>query len=132
MVLGYGIKKPLRKKIWSEAVNTAIALDGILVNPGETSSLYQKFFGNGYNAIIYDTKTSGQLCVVTDRTGIKNKLDDRRKLCYWMGYTRDHSAGTHRMYNHVTKRIILSRDVTFLGDSRNNEKSHSRSKISTS
>ena len=33
-----------------------------------------------------------------------------------MGYIRKHSAGTYRLFNHVTKQIILSRDVTFLGN----------------
>ena len=62
MLLGCGIKKALRNKLWSEAVNTAAELDDILVNPGETSSPYQKFFGKGYKAIMDDTKTFGRLC----------------------------------------------------------------------
>ena len=79
-LLGCGIEKPLRNTLWSEAMNTATELDGILVNPGETSSPYQKISGKGYMATIDDTKTSRQLCVITNRIAIKDKLDDRRKL----------------------------------------------------
>ena len=32
----------------------------------------------------------------------------------WMGFAEDHKAGTYRLYNTATGKIILSRDVTFL------------------
>ena len=42
--------------------------------------------------------------------------------CLWMGYADDHSAGTYRLYNPATRKIILSRDVTFLGEIKETEK----------
>ena len=33
-----------------------------------------------------------------------------------MGYAKLHSAGTFRLYNPATRKVILSRDVTFLGE----------------
>ena len=122
MLLGSGIEGPLRKKLWAEAVNTATNLDGILVAPGEKRSPYQKFFGKGYKPIIDVTKTFGQECIVTNRTAIKSKLSNRGKPCLWMGYADDHSAGTYRLYNPATRKIILSRDVTFLGEIKETEK----------
>ena len=86
----------------------------------------------GYKAIIDDTKTFRQLCVVTNRIMIKNDSDDIGKLCYWMGYTGNHSTGTHRLYNHAAKKIILSRDVTFLGESMENKKVTPNSKLTRS
>ena len=116
MLIGSGIQQPLRNSFWAEAVNTATELDGILVAQGQKMSPYQKFFGKGYKSIIDVTKTFGEECIVADRTGIKNKLADRGKPCLWMGYARDHSAGTFRLYNPATRKMFLSRDVIFLGE----------------
>ena len=46
-----------------------------------------------------------------------------------MGYARNHSVGTHRMYNPATKQIIIYRDVTFRDNSRNNKKVTPDSKL---
>ena len=35
----------------------------------------------------------------------------------WIGYAANHAAGTHRVWNPVTNKIILTRDVLFLGKS---------------
>ena len=116
MLIGSGIQQPLRNSLWAEAVNTATELDGILVAQGQKLSPYQKFFGKGYKSIIDVTKTFGEKCIVANQTTIKNKLADRGKPCLWMGYAKDHSAGTFRLYNPATRKVILSRDVTFLGE----------------
>ena len=116
MLIGSGIQQPLRNSLWAEAVNTATELDGILVAQGQKLSPYQKFFGKGYKSIIDVTKTFGEKCIVANQTTIKNKLADRGKPCLWMGYAKDHSVGTFRLYNPATRKVILSRDVTFLGE----------------
>ena len=59
---------------------------------------------------------------VSDRTGIKSKLEDRGKACVWVGYATDHAAGTHRVLNPTTKKISLTRDVIFLRQSYGNWK----------
>ena len=33
---------------------------------------------------------------------------------HWIGYASDHAAGTYRLYNPSTGRVIMSRDVRFL------------------
>ena len=34
--------------------------------------------------------------------------------CFWLGYTKNRSSDTYRLYNPKTRKIILSRDVIFL------------------
>ena len=38
---------------------------------------------------------------------------ERAIKCVMVGYARNHTGDTYRMYNPGTKRIILSRDVTW-------------------
>ena len=33
---------------------------------------------------------------------------------YWLGCAKDHAKDTYRIYNPATKKLVLSRDVTFL------------------
>ena len=51
---------------------------------------------------------------MVDRTKIKAKLRDRGIKCFWLGYTKNRSSDTYRLYNPKTRKIILSRDVIFL------------------
>lgn len=116
MLLGSGIDKPLRVKLWPEAANTATDLDSILVRNGESLSPSQKFFGKDRKSHIdidSNTKKFGEECIVADRTKIKGKFADRGKPCFWLGYAKNHAAGTYRLLNCKTNRIIQSRDVIF-------------------
>ena len=51
---------------------------------------------------------------MADRTKIKAKLGDRGKKCLWLGYTKNRSTDTYRLYTPKTRSIILSRYVIFL------------------
>ena len=47
----------------------------------------------------------GEMVVVTDGTGIKSKLADKRKACVWVGYISDHAEGTHCVLNLARKKF---------------------------
>jgi hypothetical protein len=53
----------------------------------------------------------GRIGFVTDKTKIKAKLDDRSFKCFFVGYADNHARDAYRMYNPVTKRVIVTRDV---------------------
>eukprot|EP01083_Nonionella_stella_P004795 13981_1 len=114
MLSGSGIDNPLRKKLWTEAANTATQLDNILVPNGKSINSFQQFFGKGIKSPVNSTKVFGEMCVVSDRRKIKAKFDDRGKTGIWLGYAEGHAVGTYRVYNPETKKVILSRDVTFI------------------
>ncbi|GMJ06888.1 hypothetical protein HRI_004358000 [Hibiscus trionum] len=42
---------------------------------------------------------------------IRKKLDDRGEKCIFIGY--DERSKAYRLYNHLTKKLIISRDVEF-------------------
>ena len=57
----------------------------------------------------------GEMCIVTFKDNTH-----RAKLAYqgtpgiWIGYAKNYPTGTYQIFNPKTKRIILTRDVTFL------------------
>ena len=55
----------------------------------------------------------GERCVVADRAKIKAKFKNRGNWMYWMGFARDRAAGTYRMFNPATRKVIRTRDVRF-------------------
>ena len=85
---------------------------------------FTKFFGKGNkraNAMheaISVSKIFGEECIATDRSMNKAKLNPRGKKCLFVGYAKMHAAGTYRLFNPATRKIILSRDVTFIRSER--------------
>eukprot|EP00957_Ditylum_brightwellii_P208209 15356298-Ditylum_brightwellii.AAC.1 len=57
------------------------------------------------------------MCVARNIATAKKKFSARGKQCIWVGYAVGHAVGTHRLIDPRTKRVILSRDVHFLGKS---------------
>ena len=108
--------------IWTAAADTATDLDNLIIRAGETENSFQKFhedkkkcFASGDNF-----KTFGEEVIVADRTKIKAKLRDRGIKCLWIGYAKNRSSDTYRLYNPKTRKIILSRDVIFLNQDKEN------------
>ena len=41
-------------------------------------------------------------------------MPGRGKTCMWLGYAKNHPAGTYRVLNLKTRKVIITRDVLFL------------------
>ena len=116
MLNGSGIEPEKRSKFWTEAASTATKLHNELVHKGATSNPFQQFFGKGVKSTVDSTKIFGEMCMVHN-WGVKKKFDGRSTPCIWLGYADNHAAGTYRVYNPETRRVRLSRSVTFLRES---------------
>ena len=114
MMEGANLSRVLLKGLWTEAANTATDLDNYFPDKEGKQNLASNFFGKGYKSIIDSPKIFGEACIVTNRKKIKAKLDDRGIPCIWLGYAKDHKAGTYCMYSTTTGKCILTRDVIFL------------------
>jgi hypothetical protein len=123
MMEGAQLSKAQRRVMWSEAANTATDFETYFPVLGDSHGSASKFFGKGYKSIVDSPKIFGEACIITKHEKIKAKLADRGKLCMWMGYAKDHKAGTYRIYNPTTRKLFLSRDVTFLRKSMKDHKS---------
>jgi hypothetical protein len=109
------------KRLWAEAANTAMDLSNMLLKRGETTNSFHKFFGKGVQSFypMNSAKTFGEIVVIANRKNVKAKLDDRGKMCIWLGHAKDHAIRTYRVYNPKTNKVSLTRDVTFLRESHN-------------
>ena len=55
----------------------------------------------------------GRIGYVTRRDKMIGKLEQRGHKMIMVGYAESHASGVYRMYNPETKRVILTRDVTW-------------------
>ena len=114
MMTGADWNLSLKRLLWPEPANTATDYDNYYPIPGDSLGSEHKFWGKGYKSYIDSPKIFGEACIVTNHTRIKAKLADRGKPCMWMGFAKNHKAGTYRLYNQKTNKLIISRDVTFI------------------
>ena len=57
----------------------------------------------------------GKMCIATLKDNTHwSKLANRGTPSIWVGYAENHPAGTYQIFNPKTKKIILTRDMTFL------------------
>ena len=104
------------KKNLIEAAASAIKVDNLLIRKGEKKGPYCRFYKSHPN---YQNHLHifGEQGVMTNKTGreIKAKLEDRGKLCTFIGYARNHSRDTYRMKNNTTREIHITQDVKWIG-----------------
>ena len=93
---------------------TATHLENFIVPPKHKLPSFHQFFGKGEKSIIDSTKIFGEMCIVANREKIKAKLALRGKPCIWLGYAENQKAGTYRVLNTTTNKVIITRDVMFL------------------
>ena len=53
----------------------------------------------------------GRIGYVTDRTKIKSKMSPRSFKAIMIGYAKEHSKDTFRMFNPSTRKVIMTRDI---------------------
>ena len=52
--------------------------------------------------------------MIKNSSPIQGKLKDKGIKIIFLGYARDHSKDVFRFFNPTTRRVVLSRDVTWL------------------
>lgn len=115
MMTSAGLDETSRHKLWMEAAATATKLDNILHSQGDLSP-YKKFYKED-PAYEKHLRTFGEMGVVALYPGetIKAKLDDRGIKCMFLGYAAHHAGNVYRMWDLRTKRVLITRDVKWLG-----------------
>ena len=104
-----------RSGLWAEAANTAMLLKNNLITPNRTLSPFQQFFGKETKNVLALMQKFGEMCITTfkDNTHRAN-LANCGTPGIRVGYAQNHPASTYWIFNPKTKKIILTRDVTFL------------------
>jgi hypothetical protein len=103
----------LRNLLRGEALQTATFIGNMCVSPRNMNdtSPYEKFYKkkpplNPTNLIQF-----GRIGYVTKRNKIQGKYNPKAFKCLFMGYSPYHSINTYRIFNPMTRKVILSRDV---------------------
>jgi hypothetical protein len=93
----------------------AIAYSVYLLNRSPTTSLKMKVpqeAWSGTKLNVAHLRTFGCIAYAHMPSELRKKLDDISDKCIFIGYSETSKA--YRIYNPITKKLILSRDVQFL------------------
>jgi len=101
-----------KKKLWAEAVMYMETTRNSMSTTKNKESANKLFYGTNPSFLRHMVEF-GRVGYVTKRDKLKGKMEDRAIKCIMVGYGNNHSGDTYRLYNPSTKRIILSRDVTW-------------------
>ncbi|KAM2893261.1 hypothetical protein FF1_008638 [Malus domestica] len=102
------IEKGVRFEHWAEAVNTAV----YILNKCPTKSLDKKTYFEAYGGRkpgIKHLNIFGSVCYAYIPRPIRQKLDETSTKCIFLGY--DTCEKGYRLYDPISKKIIVSRDV---------------------
>jgi hypothetical protein len=102
--------KQMPKEFWAEAVATAV----YILNRCPTKSVQEKTpeeAWSGRRPSIRHLRVFGCIAYVHVPDQIRKKLDDKGEKCIFIGYSSNSKA--YKLYNPETKKVIISRDVTF-------------------
>ena len=115
MLIQAGINSKEKGEFWCEVISTATNLDNIMVRPDRTKPPYTLFYKKDAKFMKH-LRSFGEMAVVAIHEGkkMRSKLDNRGKTCMFVGYADDHSGDVYRFLNINTKRIIMSRDASWL------------------
>jgi hypothetical protein len=106
-----GLKPGAKNQLRAEAIITAAIIDNMTCKtPGEPSQ-YEKFFKKKGTLQPKHLIQFGRIGFVTIHRKISSKLKPKANKCIFVGYARNHSPNTYKMYNPATRAIILSRDI---------------------
>ena len=104
-------EKHLSNIFWVEAVACSV----YLLNRLPTTSLKMKVpqeAWSGTKLNVAHLRTFGCIAYAHIPSELRKKLDDKSEKCIFTRYSETYKA--YRIYNPITKKLILSRDVKFL------------------
>ncbi|KAK2403542.1 putative mitochondrial protein [Trifolium repens] len=100
-------QKQLPKRFWGEAVSTAV----YILNRSPTKRLVDKVPEEVWSKVkpsVSHLKVFGSLCYKHIPDVKRKKLDDKSEAMILVGY---HRTGAYRLYNPITDKVEISRDV---------------------
>jgi hypothetical protein len=114
MMNAAGLSDNLRGKLWAECVNTATLLENAMPDKPNEKSPVEKYYGKQYKWI-NNLKEFGTMGVITTYEKTQPKLENRGTTAMFVGYSNDHPSDTYRFINIKTRKLLISRDVKWLG-----------------
>ena len=106
------LNQSTRKILWAETVHYTEQVRNAMSTSTSKISANIKFWGKHPN-FLKNMIEFGRIGYVTRHNKMIGKLAQRGEKMLMVGYVENHSSGVYRMYNPGTKRVILTRDVTW-------------------
>jgi hypothetical protein len=104
-------EKSLSNRFWDEEVACSV----YLLNRSPTTKLKLKVpqeAWSGTKLNVAHIRTFGCIAYTHIPSELRKKLDNKSEKCIFTGYSETSKA--YRLYNPISKKLILSRDVKFL------------------
>jgi hypothetical protein len=116
MMKAANIPEQWKHVVAQKALETATKLDGLIPVKiqGVTKPRVEHWCGT-VPAFAYNLRTWGEAGTVKIKDKSTPKLGDRGMTCMFVGYASDHAGDCYEMLNLKTRRILQTRDVTWLG-----------------
>ena len=99
--------KKLPKFLWAEAVSTAV----YVLNRSPTKRLNKitpEEAWSGHKPVVSHFKNFGSICYKHVPDQLRKKLDSKSEIMILLGY---HATGGYKLFNPVTKEVLVSRNV---------------------
>jgi hypothetical protein len=105
----------LRTGLWAEAARYVELVSNQLVTPKrkDLGCSYRQFHGKDWEPFQY-LQPFGTMAIITKTEKIKGKNDDKGIPMIYCGPAMDHANDVHRFLNPTTRRLIESRDATWM------------------
>jgi hypothetical protein len=110
------LPKYLREGVWPEAANYATEVENVIVTTTKPITALHQFYGIT-NPKVKVMKSFGEMAIVEDNAQrkIRAKLENRGRSCLFLGHAPNHADDTYCFMNLTTKKVLVSRDVVWLG-----------------
>ena len=92
------------KKLWAEAVTYMEITRNSMSTTKNKESANKLFYGKN-PSFLRNMVEFGRVGYVTKRDKLKGKMEDRAIKCIMVGYGKNHSGDTYRLYNPSMKCI---------------------------
>ncbi len=110
MMITANLSKPIRTRLWCEAVNCANDLENI--SASSVRDVFPVKMMTGQMSKLFPMlQPFGRIGYVTIRKKFKAVWKEKSEKHLMVGYAKNHSNDTYRMYNPVTRRVSQTRDV---------------------
>ena len=102
-----------QKEFWAEAVACSAFIEDLMIKAGRTAPALFLWTNTTVTKWLQHLIQFGRIGVV-NKHGKQAKMTNKGFPAMMVGYAQNHGAGTYRLYNPKTKRIIMSRDVKWM------------------
>jgi hypothetical protein len=118
MMLVGQLKPEIQKLLWAEATKYASLRTNLMINTATKEPPDKMWYGaahweNRSKQIVSKMNRFGRIGYVKTKKKIAGKLVEKTTKCIHLSNAEDHPHDTYRMYNPMTRAVILTRNVTW-------------------